>query len=51
MIIKKLCADFLLGDAISPWLPRRLRLELVLLGIAAGVTLTMLVENVQQFSK
>ncbi|MCC6357368.1 MAG: hypothetical protein IT450_01380 [Phycisphaerales bacterium] len=49
MTIKKLCADYLLGDAISPWLSRRLRLQLVLLGVAAGVALTMLAENVSRF--
>lgn len=46
MTIKKLCTGYLLGDAISPWLSRRLRLQLVLLGVAAGVALTMLAENV-----
>ncbi|MGE0480506.1 MAG: hypothetical protein AB7Q17_08545 [Phycisphaerae bacterium] len=49
MTIKKLCADYLLGDAISPWLSRRLRLQLVMLGVAFGVALTMLVENVQRY--
>lgn len=49
MNIKKLSADYLLGDAISPWLSRRLRLQLVMLGVAFGVALTMLVENVQRY--
>ncbi|MBK8916253.1 MAG: hypothetical protein IPM64_16935 [Phycisphaerales bacterium] len=45
MTIRKLCADYVLGDAISPWFSRRLRLQLVLLGAAAGIALATLAEN------